>query len=263
MYNIPKKVQDRIVSGLKRFQPILAGAKSRDVNESDTVTIIANVLCDVFGYDKYSEITSELAIRGTYCDLATKVNDKFLFLIEVKAIGVELKEAAVKQAVDYAANKGIDWVMLTNGNIWKIFKIEFGKPINQELILELDFQQLNPKSQNSLNLSFLLSKEGWLKNHINELAEQKQIINKYFISALLQSNNVLECLRKEFRKLSPEIKIEAEGIKLMLLDEVLKREVVEGEKIDDAKKKLAKLYAKAQKEKAKMVQQVGNKIIEQ
>ena len=76
MANPPSKIADRISAGLKRFQPILAAAKSRDVGESDTVTIIVDMLADIFGYDKYSEITSEHAIRGTFCDLATKIDGK-------------------------------------------------------------------------------------------------------------------------------------------------------------------------------------------
>ena len=72
MATMSNKVKDRLVSGLKRFQPILAAAKARDVNESDTVTIIKDVLAEVFGYDKYAEITSEFSIRGTFVDLAIK-----------------------------------------------------------------------------------------------------------------------------------------------------------------------------------------------
>ena len=113
MASIPKKVAERLVSGLKRYQPILAAAKARDVGETDTVTIIKDMLADVFGYDKYSELTSEYAIRGTFCDLAVKLDGKLSTLIEVKAIGIDLKEQHVKQAVDYAANQGVDWVLLT------------------------------------------------------------------------------------------------------------------------------------------------------
>jgi len=47
------------------------------------------MLAEIFGYDKYSEVTRELAIRGTYCDLATRIDGKFQMLIEVKAIGAE------------------------------------------------------------------------------------------------------------------------------------------------------------------------------
>ena len=113
MASVPKKVAERLVVGLKRFQPILAAAKAREAGETDTVTIVKDMLADVFGYDKYSELTSEFAIRGTYCDLAIKLDTRLATLIEVKAIGIELKEAHVKQAVDYAANQGVDWVLLT------------------------------------------------------------------------------------------------------------------------------------------------------
>jgi hypothetical protein len=45
--------------------------KDRDVSEADTVTIVKDLLAEVFGYDKYAELTGEFAIRGTYCDLAS------------------------------------------------------------------------------------------------------------------------------------------------------------------------------------------------
>jgi hypothetical protein len=63
------------------------------------------MLSYIFGFDKYSEITSEYTIRGTYCDLATKIDNKPQYLIEVKAIGLELKDHYVKQAIARAFNK--------------------------------------------------------------------------------------------------------------------------------------------------------------
>ncbi|HCC54485.1 MAG TPA: hypothetical protein DEQ20_06120 [Desulfobulbaceae bacterium] len=50
---IPKKVSDRIAKTLGGFQKILASAKDRDVNEADTVTIVADIVATVFGFDKY------------------------------------------------------------------------------------------------------------------------------------------------------------------------------------------------------------------
>ena len=114
MPKVPSKATTRLSAAIKRFQPIIASAKSRDANESDTVIIVTDMLSEVFGYDKYSEITSECSIRGTWCDLAIKIDSKFEYLIEVKAIGLELKDSYTKQAVDYSANQGTDWVLLTN-----------------------------------------------------------------------------------------------------------------------------------------------------
>ena len=80
---VPAKVRDRLVPGVKRFQAILQQAKARDVNESDTVTIIKDMLAEVFGFDKYTDITSEYAIKGTYVDLATRIAGHIVNLIEV------------------------------------------------------------------------------------------------------------------------------------------------------------------------------------
>ncbi|MEE8578105.1 MAG: restriction endonuclease subunit R, partial [candidate division Zixibacteria bacterium] len=76
MATIPKKAAERIVKGASKFKRILKMAQDRDLNESDTVSIVTDMLDEIFGYDKYTEITTEFAIRGTYCDLAVKIKDK-------------------------------------------------------------------------------------------------------------------------------------------------------------------------------------------
>lgn len=249
MAYISQKVKERLSQGIKRFQPILTNAKSRDVNESDTVIIITDMLSEIFGYDKYSEITSEFAIRSTFCDLATKINGKVQLLIEVKAIGLELKDNYVKQAVDYAVNQGIDFVVLTNGIIWKAFKVAFTKPIDQEMVFEIDFLQLSHKNAEDIEKLFLVSKEGWLKSTLYEFHSQKQALSRFFLGAMIMSDTVVDVIRRELRKISPDIKITSEQIRNVVYQEVLKREVVDGEKADEAKKKINKALNKYAKSK--------------
>jgi len=64
MLNIPAKVNERITKNLKKFQKIVASAKINDINEADTVSIIKDILNEILGYDKYSEITSEYAVKN-------------------------------------------------------------------------------------------------------------------------------------------------------------------------------------------------------
>lgn len=250
MAKIPTKVAERIALGIKRFQPVLQSAKSRDVGESDTVTIVTDMLADIFGFDKYSEITSEHAIRGTYCDLATKIDNVIQMLVEVKAIGLDLKEAHVKQAVDYAANQGVDWVVLTNGLIWRVFKVTFAKPIVAEVVIEIDFGALNAKSQKDLESLYLFCKEGWVKSVLGEYHSQKQALSRYYIGNMILSDPIMQVLRRELRRIFPDVRIEVEEIQSVLTSEVLKREVLEGEKADDARKRIAKSMNKLAKEKA-------------
>ena len=247
MAAIPKKVAERIVAGLKRFQPILASAKARDVGESDTVTIITDMLAEIFGYDKYSEITSEYAIRGTYCDLAIKLEGTLQTLIEVKAIGIDLKDAHVKQAVDYAANQGVDWVLLTNGITWRVYRIVFAKPIDHELVIDIDFCALNSRTASDVELLYLWCKEGWQRSVLGDFHTQKQALSRFFIGAMILTPPVLDVIRRELRRVSPDVKIESDQIRNVLAAEVIKREVMEGDKADEARKKITKAANKAMK----------------
>ena len=237
---VPKRVAERIVSGIKRFQPILASAKDRDVGETDTVTIVKDMLADVFGYDKYSELTSEFAIRSTYCDLAIKLDGRLATLIEVKAVGTELKESHVKQAVDYAANQGVDWVLLTNGIRWCVYHVFFTRPIAQELVVDIDFCAASPKVEADIELLFLWCKEGWQKSALGEFHTQKQALSRFFLGAMVLTDPVLDVVRRELRRVSPDVRIDSDQIRTVLINEVLKREVVEGEKADEAKRKIAR-----------------------
>jgi predicted type IV restriction endonuclease len=241
--SIPNRVAERLAAGLRRFQPILASAKSRDVNESDTSMIVTDMLAELFGYDKYHEVTRELCIRGTFCDLATRIDGKFQMIIEVKMIGLDLKDAHVRQAVDYAANQGIEWVALTNGNVWKVFKVIFAKPIDAEPVLDIDLLNLSSKRTSDLESLYLLTRESMLKAGLYAYHDHLQATNKFYLAAVVLSDSVLETVRRELRRLS-DVKVEVEELREALKKEVIKREVIEGEKADGARKKMAKSAGK-------------------
>jgi hypothetical protein len=245
MASVPKKVIERLISGLKRFQPILAAAKARDVGETDTVTIVKDMLADVFGYDKYSELTSEYAVRSTYCDLAIKLDGQLATLIEVKAIGIDLKDAHIKQAVDYAANQGVDWVLLTNGIRWCVYHVIFARPIAHELVVDLDFMTLNSKAESDIETLYLWCKEGWQRSALGDFHTQKQALSRFFLGAMILSDTVLEVVRRELRRVSPDVRIDLEQIRTVLINEVIKREVTEGEKAEEAKKKISRSAGKS------------------
>ncbi|PBQ31665.1 restriction endonuclease subunit R [Sphingobacteriaceae bacterium] len=256
MAAITQKIQSRISEGLKRFQPIVESAKIRDVSESDTVVMLTGILSEILGYDKYLDITTELAIRGTYCDLALKIDGKLSLLIEAKAIGIELKEPHVKQVVDYAANKGIEWVILTNSVTWRIYKVVFSKPIQNILVCEIDFLKLRPKANQDIEQLFLLSKEAVSKSSLEDYFTQKQATNRFMIGNLLCEESILNTLKKELKQIYPDIKVTNDEIKTVLTTDVIKREILTGEESEEAKKKISKVNKK--KEKLKTEKKIVN-----
>ncbi len=250
MATIPVKIETRIKDALKRFQPLIEQAKARDIGEADTSTLVKDILSELFGYDKYTEITAEYQIKSTYCDLALKIDGKLVLLVEVKAIGIELKEAQIKQAVDYAANQGVEWVVLTNAQTFQIYKVSFGQPISHDLLMALNFCALSHKNADDLNSLFLLSREAQGKSLLEEYLELRQALSRFCVGAVVLSEPVLSVIRRELKRISPDVRIEIEEIAQVLAQEVIKREVLEGDKAVEAKKKIAKAAAKALRAKS-------------
>ena len=253
MPSVPKRVEERIRESLKRFAPVLSAQRDRDVSEADTVTIVKDLLSDMFGFDKYAEVTSEFAIRCTYCDLAIKIESKLRLLLEVKAIGIDLNEKHVKQAVDYAANQGVDWVVLTNGIQWRLYRVSFKKPIEAKVVLEFDLLEASPKSESDVEHIYLLSREGVLKGAVAEFAEKKEAVSRFLLAALLTADeDVLNVLRREIRKVT-DILVPVEAIAEALRNEVVKRETIEGEQAASATKQVARYARKPKAEPSEPV----------
>jgi hypothetical protein len=253
---IPKRAVERITAGLKKYQTVLADAKNRDINERDTVIIIIDMVADLLGYKKFTEITTEFPDHtGGYVDLAVKVDKDIRFLVEAKAINVELKDIHVRQGVNYAASLGTEWVILTNGVRWRIYKIHFGQPIEQILVRELDLLATTPRDDKLLECFGSISREGFTKSSMTAFFQQQQAMGKFSVAALLLSEPVINAARRELHRLYPSVKVEPEVLRSVIENDVFKREVVDGDEarlaqgeIKKATKAVAKAKAKAESE---------------
>jgi predicted type IV restriction endonuclease len=244
MSKFPKKFVDRISAKLKTFQTISAAQRARDVSEADTVTVVKDMLAELFGYDKYAELTSEQQIKGTFCDLAVKIEGKIHYLIEVKSAGLELKENHLVQAINYGANQGIEWVVLTNSIEWKIYRIIFGQPVSHEEVVTFSIANVGSQKEDDLESLFILAREGIATNAISSFHQRSQLLNRFTVSQTILSEAVVNCIRRELRRMFPDLKVEPEQISLILEAEVLKREVLDGEKAKEAAVRIKKALQK-------------------
>jgi hypothetical protein len=235
---VSKRVSERIERSLKVFRPVLEQQKARDVSEADTVTIVKDLLSELFGYDKWAELTSEHSIRGTFCDLAVKLDGKLAFLIEVKAIGLDLKDSHIKQAIDYASNQGCEWVVLTNGIEWRLYHVLFKKPIDKQEIAHFSLLDVSAKDPEDLEKMHLLTREGFTKSALTDYRDRKDATSRFMLAAIiLNSDSVISAIRREIRRVS-EITVDEELIDKMLRDEVIKRETIEGDHADTAARRI-------------------------
>ncbi len=234
---IPKRVEARMKAGLKKFKPVLDEARKADRSEEDTVTIVRDMLAEVLGYDKYRDITGEYQVRGTFCDLAVRVEDKLRFLIEVKAADRTLKESHQRQATDYAAKEGVEWVILTNGVEWRTSRMVFEQPVRQEHVFTIDLLGGDP---GLIDMLYMLSLEGAKKRAIRQFAAQVRAVNRYSLAAAMITEPVLKVVSRELKRAAPGIRIDLQDLEDIIVREVVKRDVMDSPEVQDAIKRIKK-----------------------
>jgi hypothetical protein len=184
--------------------------------------------------------------------LAVRVGNDVRFLVEVKAVGSDLKDSHVKQAIDYGANQGIEWAVLTNGLQLRIYKIHFEKPIDKTLVFEADLSTMNLKDEDAIECIGTLSREGFTQSSMDALVQQKLATNKFAVAAILLSDPIIKTLRRQLRRLYPSVRIDEEVLRAVVANEALKREVVDGEESRAAQEEIKRAgrAAKRQKDRA-------------
>jgi hypothetical protein len=137
--------KQKMITALKAYRKRFFAKEINDLDESGTRLMVNRLLTDVLCYQSIEEIKTEYMIRGTYADYVVQTKGDRKFLVEVKALSLNLTDKHLRQAINYGANEGIDWAVLTNGKDLRLYKIIFSKPIESELVFEIDLNEDNVK----------------------------------------------------------------------------------------------------------------------
>ena len=170
-----------------------------ELDESGTRLLINHFLTEMLGYETLSEVKTEYMIKGTYADYVIQIGGKRHFLVEVKALSLNLSANHLRQSINYGANEGIDFVLLTNGKVFELYKVLFEKPISHELIFSLDFSELSNLKVIADQLQYL-HKDAVLKKGLDVLWDRHSALSPKNLSKLLFSTEVVKFLQKELKK---------------------------------------------------------------
>ena len=105
--------QAKLLDALKKYSKKYLNSNLTELDESGTRLMINSFLMDVLGYAPIEEIKTEYMIKGTYADYVVQLGGTRHFLVEVKALSLNLAPAHLRQAINYGANEGIYWALLT------------------------------------------------------------------------------------------------------------------------------------------------------
>ena len=191
--------KNKLLNAVKSYSKKYLNNKVTELDESGTRLMINSFLTDVLNYLPLEEVKTEYMIRGTYADYVIQTKGCRHFLVEVKALSFSLSDKHLRQAINYGANEGIEWALLTNGKCFEFYKILFNKPIDWRKVFSFDLsdgshmkecvellQYIHREAIDNKGLSSLWNKTCALDpNHVAGLLYAPPVVN--FIKRTLRS----------------------------------------------------------------------------
>ena len=191
--------RDRLKAAIRKYGKSLAELKARDANEADTRLFVTDFLCDAFGFDKYTDLSTEYRVKGEYVDYGVRLDNDMLAFIEVKRMNTKLGPKHLRQVQSYAVNEGVEWIILTNGAEWQVYHLSGGLPVITDLAFAVDLLGETTPSH-KVDLLFYLTREALKKGKIGELWQAKRATAPNSLATVLLSDPVLHVIRRELRK---------------------------------------------------------------
>jgi len=184
---------------LKEYKKKYIKKQYTDLDESATRLMVNNLLTHVFGYTEIDEIKTEYRIRGEYADYVIQLSRKKHFVVEVKSIQLDITEKHLRQSVNYAANEGIDWIILTNGRQIGLYKVLFEKPINSRKVFYFDISNKEDFKKMPEFLIYL-TKKSIKRNELLSFWKRFEALEAIYLSKNLYDIQVIKFLKKVLKK---------------------------------------------------------------
>ena len=94
------------------------------------------------------------------------------------------------------------------------------------------------REEENKNSLFILCKEGLSSDAISEFHEKVNLVNKYTISAIISYDSIVNSIRLQLRKLTSGLKITNEEVSDILMEEVIKRDILDDDQFKKARAKV-------------------------
>ena len=218
------EARERVRSAVRRYNKPLLDLVSRDANEGDTRLLVTDFLCDGLGYDKYEDLTTEYQVKGEFADYGVRIDKQLLAFIEVKRCTQKLGVKHLRQVQMYAVNEGVEWMILTNGQVWQVWHMTPGLPVVIDLALEVDLLgEGGPAAKG--DAMFYLSKDAFKRRLMDELWKARAATSPRSLAGVLLSDAVIDSIRKELRRKTGH-NADSKEIARVLRSEVLRPETL-------------------------------------
>lgn len=194
-----KSKKTKLLSAMKAYSKKFLSSKAMELDESGTRLMINTFLIDVLGYEPIEEIKTEYMIRGTYADYVVQIKGIQHFLVEVKALSLQLSSNHLRQATNYGANEGIEFILLTNGKNFDFYKVIFNKPIEIRKIFSIDLSDTDT-FKDSIEFLEFLHRDSVTDKGLDLLWKKTMALDPEYIAGLLYDSTVTNFVKRYLKK---------------------------------------------------------------
>lgn len=177
----------------------LTKKQNLEVDESATRIMVNGFLTNVLGYIELDDIKTEYNIRGEYADYVIQLARKKHIVIEVKSIQIDLNDRHLRQSLSYAANEGIDWIMLFNGKQIKLYRVLFGKPISYYAVFDYDLADLTSIKKAAAEIA-VLAKKCVQKGELDDYWKRFDALTPASVVKAIYTEDVIKAIRLRLKK---------------------------------------------------------------
>ncbi|BAK45571.1 type I restriction enzyme HsdR N-terminal domain-containing protein [Eggerthella sp. YY7918] len=196
------KAKERIKKNVAKVRSHCNKGKKIHMGEADTRAIVREVLIDCLGWDEFEDVTQEECIKGGYCDYLIRYEGKPYAVVEVKKVSGGLTQDHMRQAKHYAQDKGLDWIILTNGDEWEVYNLYYRKkrgenpePLTFHLFTTSFTDTENVKPSERIEMLYLLSKEARRKDELAVYHGMLKALSPQELTKRIMQKDVIDRLR--------------------------------------------------------------------
>lgn len=167
-------VQKQLTDLAKKANELVA----KSLSEADTKAVLIEPVLSALGWDTHDpdEVKREHQVYdGTTVDYALRLNLKPRLYMEAKKLGEKLDNFAAK-TINYANNDGIEWCVLTDGNVWRVYKSNAAGNVSEKLLFEVRLTDLlTDEASEALVQLQSLSRESIKQGNLDEHFADRQV----------------------------------------------------------------------------------------
>lgn len=184
---------------LKTYKKKYLRKEFNKLNEADTRIMTNSFLTEILGYRELEEIKTEYRIKSEYADYVIQLKRKKHFVVEVKSIELDINEKHLRQSLAYAANEGIDWILLLNGREIQLYRVNFAKPISTTLIFKIDLMDKDDFKK-CPELLWNLTKKAVERKELETFWKRTNALNPVNLAKLVYSEEIVKRLRNDLKE---------------------------------------------------------------